>query len=69
MKKNVTKTESKDVKGMFWYSWDEYCDRCGEQVWKCGEMQTLKNPDLDEKDYCVKCLEELLENRIRTRSR
>lgn len=65
MKSNIKKwpfntTTSSTVN--FWYSWTEYCDRCGKLIHD-NDLHTSKEPDLEEKDYCIDCLRELLEEK------
>lgn len=45
-----------------WYKWHETCDRCGADCEK-DDFMTLQAPNTTEKDYCLKCLRELLELR------
>lgn len=53
-----------DVKknGM-WWSWIENCDRCGNLI-RSHSSQSSCEPDMDEADFCVKCLRYLLDNNI-----
>lgn len=65
MKSNIKKwpfntTTSSSVN--FWYSWTEYCDRCGKLIHD-NDYQTSKKPDINEKDYCIDCLRELLKEK------
>jgi hypothetical protein len=65
MKSNIKKwpfntTTSSSVS--FWYSWTEYCDRCGKLIHD-NDYQTSTEPDINEKDYCIDCLRELLKEK------
>ena len=65
MKSNIKKwpfntTTSSSVN--FWYSWTETCDRCGKLIHD-NDLQTSKEPNLEEKDYCIDCLRELLKEK------
>ena len=45
-----------------WYAWDEYCDMCGKLIHD-NDLQTSKEPDIEEKDYCIDCLRELFKEK------
>lgn len=65
MKSNIKKwpfntTTSSSVS--FWYSWTEYCDRCGKLI-NDNDLHTSKESDITEKDYCIDCLRELIKEK------
>lgn len=62
MKSDIKSRNSDTVKNMVWWSWVEACDICGKHI-HGHEIETLKEPDTDEKDYCIGCLHELLKNK------
>lgn len=43
-----------------WYTWDEYCDNCSEHHYISGTFLSNKAPDIEEKDYCLSCLRNMV---------
>ena len=46
-----------------WWSWIENCDRCGKKI-RSHSAQSSCEPDIEEVDFCVKCMRYLLDNDI-----
>ena len=46
-----------------WWDWIETCDRCGELIYD-HSFQHSCEPDVEEADFCVKCLRYFLDNDI-----
>ena len=64
MKTNIQQIDyhgNPDTNGK-WWKWHETCDRCGADCNK-DDYQTMTAPNTSEKDYCFKCLRELLKLR------
>ena len=49
-----------------WWSWDETCDKCGADCGKSG-WTTTEKPDTTEKDYCLNCIRQLLDERVKNK--
>jgi len=45
-----------------WWRWDEYCDNCGKQTKKSEGFASMAEPEKEGKDYCLECLEKLLDD-------
>lgn len=46
-----------------WWTWVEYCDRCGCVV-KDHATQSMKEPFINEVDFCYCCLRYLIDNDV-----
>lgn len=65
MKTNIKKFPfdiKKNPNNYTWYAWDEYCDMCGKLIHNT-DLHTTQVPDINEKDYCIDCLRELLKEK------
>lgn len=57
MKKNIQLVKiNKDEPEAKWLTWDAFCDDCGTQLHKAGEIFADKDQELSENDLCVSCL-------------
>jgi len=55
------KTDIKQI-GM-WWKWNEYCNNCGKQI-RDYYFSSSDEPDVDKKDYCLKCLRKIADGII-----
>lgn len=46
-----------------WWSWVEYCDKCGKLVFT-HNTKTTTEPNREEVDFCYFCLLEFFDNNI-----
>jgi len=44
-----------------WYVWNEFCDLCGKK-YRGYNVFSGSKPDENEKDYCLDCMREMLDN-------
>lgn len=55
MKSNIQLVKLKETdEKTEWYTWDSYCDDCGKQVHRVGDIFSLEAPE--DTDLCVSCL-------------
>ena len=66
------KTDIKQVTNIYisnptnWWVWNEFCDKCGEQF-RSSNIYSSSKPDENEKDYCLSCMREMIDNKISKR--
>ena len=46
-----------------WWKWESTCDKCGTSIEQSDTFHSVP-PDTDEADFCLKCLRELMDNKI-----
>ena len=46
-----------------WWKWNEYCNNCGKQI-RDYYFSSSDEPDVDKKDYCLKCLRKIADGII-----
>ena len=46
-----------------WYSWDEFCDKCGKQFKHKENFDSSTKPK--EKGYCLKCLNKMIDEQVK----
>lgn len=56
MKQNIKQND-------MWWSWTEFCDRCGKPI-RCRWVRGSEKPNTEENDLCVSCSHYLLDNKI-----
>jgi hypothetical protein len=60
MKQNVQQVKyNEQSKNTNWWTWDEFCDKCGKQIRTSNVTLYSKKPD-NKSDYCLDCLYEIL---------
>ena len=62
MKKDIIRIDyngNEDQNG-HWWKWNEYCDKCGTVIGDYSQMMS-KRPNMDEADFCVPCIQELMD--------
>ena len=53
-----------DIKqSRMWWGWVENCDRCGKLI-RDHSWQSSSEPDVQEADFCVECMQELREHHV-----
>jgi len=63
------KTDIKQVTNIYvsnpekWWTWNAFCDKCGEQF-RSPNIYSSSKPDENEKDYCLDCMREMIDNKI-----
>lgn len=62
MKSNIMQRRSGSGK-FTWYRWNATCDKCG-MLFQDIDTETSCAPDLEETDFCVKCMREFMNNNI-----
>lgn len=63
IKENIYKIRYETMKAdeaSGWWTWIEKCDKCNQIIHFDKEMITLTKPNLNEKDYCINCLQEMI---------
>ena len=68
MKKNMSevsyKSPKQDQTGSGWWSWNEWCDKCGKVIHTKESMLHSCPQDESQPDYCVECLRSLIDDNI-----
>lgn len=65
MKLNIKNVSyNNKTKKVQWWVWDEYCDKCGKLRYLKGEVLHFNKPKND-KDYCLDCLNILLDEKLK----
>lgn len=47
---------------MEWHTWTEICDKCGTTIEISGDWSHSEKPNMEEKDFCIKCLREYIDS-------
>ena len=46
-----------------WYIWNAFCDEC-EKQFRSHNIYSSAKPDENEKDYCLDCMREMIDNKF-----
>jgi hypothetical protein len=64
MKQNIEKVKYDEHLSSYakWWTWDEYCNKCGKLITFKGLLLHSYKPEKDI-DYCLDCCYEILDNK------